>query len=219
MTNTRIPLAELREQIGAILGHASQERIASSLLSEGIPRGALVELTGPSRVEWCLAFLREHPKLKVCWIEEKFTLFPPAIKQRGCNLEHFLFVEAGAELFKPLRKAIRSQVFDVLIAPSAFADDRALKALQLLTEKANAALFLLGSKPRTAWQISVQLECLRTPVGVLPLARVLKYKTRDGGKGAAGEREVGAGTGSDGGAGVGAGAGGSTAETTQAGEA
>lgn len=187
MTERRIPLAELREQVGAIhkswSGHSTRERIASSLLSEGIPRGALIEVCGPSRVEWCLAFLREHPELKVCWIEEKFTLLPTALKQRGCNLEHFLFVEAGEELFKPLRKAIRSQVFDVLVAPSAFDDDRALKALQLLTEKANASLFLLGSKPRTAWQISVQLDCKRAPVGAVPEAQVLKYKTRGDGAG------------------------------------
>lgn len=176
MTDKRIQLAALREQIGAILSHSTPERLASSLLPEGIPRGSLVELTGHARVEWCLAFLREHPELKVCWIEERFTLLPTAIQQRGCNLEHFLFVEAGPELFKPLRKSIRSQVFDVLVAPSVFEDDRALKALQLLTEKANTALFLLAAKPATAWQISVQLECQHGENGVK--TKILKYKTR-----------------------------------------
>ncbi len=173
MTEKRIQLAELREQIGALLSHSTQEILSSSLLPAGIPRGALVELTGHTRVEWLLAFLREHQELRVCWLEEKFNLFPTALKQRGCNLENFLFVEAGETIFSPLRKAIRSQVFDIVVSPSLFDDVRALKTLQLLSEKANSTLFLLAQKPMHAWQISVQLECLNDLQ-----TRVLKFKTR-----------------------------------------
>jgi hypothetical protein len=171
MTQRRIPLAELKEQMEVILGRPTLERLPCSRLPSGIPRGSLIELTGFARVEWLLAFLKEHPELKVCWIEEKFNLLPTAFHQRGAGLDRFLFVEAGEQLFSVVRKALRSHVFEVLVCPSQFEEDRVLKALQLFAEKSNTAVFLLGTQPKTAWQISLQLEC-----AALDSVRILKQK-------------------------------------------
>jgi hypothetical protein len=152
-------LQALKQQMQAYLSPSSIETLACSRLSLGVPRGALIELSGPSRTEWLLQFLKEHPELQVCWLEKKFTLLPTAVEQQSGNLERFLFVETGDDLFTPVRKALRSHVFDVLVFPNDFVHERALKSLQLLTEKAHATCFLLAPQASTAWPISVQLRC------------------------------------------------------------
>jgi hypothetical protein len=185
----------LREKINALSGTHSRDVYPSSRLSLGVPQGALIELAGPQKLEWLCEFFKENSSLNVFWAEPTFTLLPTALQQRGVNLDHFLFAETGAcsngqadeALFKPIRKALRGQVFECIVAPSLFEEEKTLKALQLLSEKANATMFLLSpssshSSPRSApWPISVQLKISRGPSTENPFAiEILKYKTRGG---------------------------------------
>jgi hypothetical protein len=63
-----------------------------------------------------------------------------------------------AEPYSALRRAIQSQLFEVVISPSVFEEDRLLKGLQLLTEKSNCVLFLVAKQLKPAWPIAVQLD-------------------------------------------------------------
>ena len=108
--------ASLREKIGAIQGHSERGVHPCSTFEPGIPQGALVELIGHQKLEWLCSFFKENPTLNVFWAEPVFTLLPTALQQRGVNLERFLFAETGTEksdsLFKPVRQALRAQVFE-----------------------------------------------------------------------------------------------------------
>lgn len=136
----------------------SEERFVSSSLWCGIPKGAITEIIGTAKIEWILSFLRENPDIKVLWIEEKFLLNPPSIYQRGIDLNRFLFVECGPELYETVRKALQFQVFGCIILPSAFSDLRILKAVQLLSERSHSSVILLADKLQSSWPISVQFE-------------------------------------------------------------
>ncbi len=150
-------IQELKAKIGEFLGTNEREFFRSPGIPLGIPRGAIVEIAGDQKTEWLIQLLRENPALQAIWIEREQTVFPPALQQREVALERVTF-SALDELYLAVRRVIQSQVFEVVIAPSVFAELRVLKALQLLAEKANATLFLTAKNLQPAWPISMQLE-------------------------------------------------------------
>jgi|GEM_PF-1249681 len=187
-------LQQLREKIGALQGGVSRD-VFSLPDSLEIPRGALIELTGDRTLEWLCGFFREYRALNVFWAEPEFTVLPTALAQRGVNLDRFLFAETGSlssqsssqeRLFKALRLALRGQVFECLVAPHLFfanslEEEKTLKALQLLAEKANATVFFIPSfdEPRgsAAWPIAMRLKISRASDDGISVT-VLKDKTR-----------------------------------------
>jgi hypothetical protein len=181
--SSSVSLQLLREKLGALQGYQKRSCHAFSLFSLGVPQGALVELTGHQKLEWLCEFFKENSSLNVFWAEPHFTLLPTALQQRGVNLDRFLFAETGDELFKPVRKALRAQVFECLVVPSLFEEEKALKALQLMSEKANSTLFLLSSNTESEasipWPISVRLKISRGSSSENPFTvEVLKFKMR-----------------------------------------
>jgi hypothetical protein len=151
-------IRDLKILLGEKEALEKKEFFISSTLSIGIPRGSLVELTGHAKAEWLALFLKENKNLKVFWCEEKQSVFPTALSQRGVNLNGVVFGVLKEGLFSSLRKIIQSQVFEIVISPSSFTETKLLKALQLFSEKANTTLFLMAKKHQKAWPISLQLE-------------------------------------------------------------
>ncbi len=170
-------ILSLREKIGDLLGRRTKDRIQVSTLPDGIPKGTIVEVTGPARVEWVLHFLSENRDLGVAWVEEKFESLPTAFEQRGVNLEKLFFVEAGENTLRAVRTSLRGKAFPCIVAPNLFQkDEKKLKALRLLAEKANSVLILLSKKPHASWTIAFQLEALRREKDGSFRLRVLKDK-------------------------------------------
>jgi hypothetical protein len=150
-------LDSLRLKVSAIGGVHNKAILKFTHFPQGLVQGSLVELTGDAKLEWIVQFLKENINLKVFWIEEKFTLLPTAIEQRGVSLERFVFVESPEDIYKPLRQALKSKVFNCVITPRFTTEDRTLKALQLLAEEAEACVFLLAKQHVSSWPLSVQL--------------------------------------------------------------
>jgi hypothetical protein len=172
----RVSLTLLKEKIGAIEGDKGIEYFRVSSLTRGIPRGALIELTGDGKNEWIAHFLSEKKEVKVFWIEDKPTLLPTGLIQRGVSDQSLCIAQAADNLFKAVRIAMRSQVFACFVLPAVFTEERELKTLQLLTEKANASTFLIAKEKSSFWPISVQLE-IKTGHGNTAFdISVLKYK-------------------------------------------
>lgn len=168
-------IQELRELIGQLGGGGKREFLPAAGIPLGIPRGALVELAGAQKTEWLVAFLRANDSLLAAWIEREQTVLPPAIQQRGVELSRITFVTV-ADPFAALRRIIQAQLHEVIIAPSVFEEDRVLKGLQLLVEKANCVLFLVAKELRPAWPISVQLQVPKGDSRAGHEVRVVKHK-------------------------------------------
>lgn len=145
--------------IGAVDVTLPREAWPAPGLPDGVPKGAVVEILGPQKFEWLIQFLKEHPELKVFWAEKTQQVLPTALSQRGLDLRQISFGILGDDCFVSLRKIIQSQVYEIILAPNLFKDLKMFRAFQLLTEKANNTLFLVGQKtPCTAWPISLQLQ-------------------------------------------------------------
>lgn len=151
-------LNELKALVGA-MDFMVRDFIPAPSIDEGIPRGVIVELSGPARTEWFLQLLKLHPEFRTFWAECEQSVLPTAIHQRGVDLQKITFGIIGKNTTQALRRVLQSQLFQFVIAPNEFSELRTYKAFQLLTEKSNTTLFLLGKKePATAWPISLQLS-------------------------------------------------------------
>jgi hypothetical protein len=160
-TKSTLSLSEIKEQLKGTVTRSGELLGSSSLLSAGlggIPKGILCEITGSARTEWVLSFLAENDGLKIFWCEERLSILPTAIHQRGVNLKNILIAEAGTKLFQTTRKALRSKLFDCLVLPGAIHEVKMLKALQLFARESNACVLFLSNAPQAAWAIPLQLR-------------------------------------------------------------
>jgi len=128
----------------------------------GIPRGGLIEVTGPARTEWVVRFLRKNPTAQIAWVEDCLSVFPTAVQQQKLALHQVVFIEAKDELDWTVTTLLRSQVFTSIVMPGGGGPgEKRLRRYQLLAEKANCSVILLSSRPSSAWCINVQLEARR----------------------------------------------------------
>ena len=163
-------------------GRASVEHFAFESLGEGLPKGALVEIsgrTGGGKTEVVFRFLAQNPTLRVAWIEEDFTIYPCARPLNRVGLERVLFVDSppGQALWTA-HQILRSQVFGVLVLKASCVSEMELRRLQRAAGKSQVTVILLSQEPakRGTWPISVQLEVWRSPEHVESHLNVLKYK-------------------------------------------
>jgi hypothetical protein len=155
-------IEELRARLGALESFSSPlPSLSFSRLPQGLPRGALVEITGPGKTENVVRLLADNPSLKAAWLEERFSLLPSAFPQREANLEKIFFVEGGKESAWAARVILRAQLFPLLVYHAPYADERELRRFQLLAERSATTMILLGEKPllERAWPIRLSLVC------------------------------------------------------------
>lgn len=168
-------LHHLKLIAGAVDITVVRDSFSAPNLPSGVPKGTVVEITGPRKYEWYISFLKQHPELRCFWAERQPQVLPTSLHQRGVNLENITFGILGDDCFVSIRKIIQSQVYPVILTTTPFKELKMLRAFQLLTEKSNTILFLAGSKEVTpAWPISLQLHIARGANGFQ--INVLKQK-------------------------------------------
>jgi hypothetical protein len=170
-------ITEIRLKLGQFQSGTQEKDFAPCEgIPQGVPRGVLCDITGPARTEWILKFLINNKTLNTFWAEEQLTLFPTALQQRGIDLNKILMVETDKNLFKALRKALKSKLFDCIVLPGSIHDTKMLKALQLFARESNAFVFSLSKETKTAWSIPFQIEAEWAPNQRNLVVHVLKSK-------------------------------------------
>ncbi len=155
-------------------------------LEEGLPKGALVEISGPAgggKTEMVLRFLAENPQARVAWIEDEMTIYPGAFPQHRVSLERVLFVESSfKQAIWTSYQILRSHIFGVVVLKVESITEMELRRLQLLAEKYQTTVILVNDEALKGgvWPISVRLRVTRSSEfmdapGVL-MMDVLKYK-------------------------------------------
>lgn len=166
---------------------SARESFAFSSVEGGIPRGSLISVSGSAgsgKTEVILNFLAENPKLKVAWVEERFTIYPCAFLQARVNLDRVLFVNADHDAKKALwvvHQILKSQIFEVVILSTGSAaslDAVTLRRLQISAEKANATLIFLSdfSSLTGAWSIPLQIQVSRSLESQNPILHIIKSR-------------------------------------------
>jgi hypothetical protein len=111
-----------------------------------VPQGSIVEIVGSARFELTIKFICEQPDLNVAWVESQFTLFPPAVAQRGVDVTRWLLVEAGEKAQWAVEELLNSHFFSVIIAPDLRLPLAIWRRLQLDCERAGCSLFILSEQ-------------------------------------------------------------------------
>jgi hypothetical protein len=165
---------------------AQAETLRFEGLDNGLPKGALVEVSGAAgsgKTEVALRFLAQNPAQRVAWVEEEFSVYPSAFPQNRVGLERVLFVDSPAgQALWTVHQMLRSGVFGVIVlrvgAGRGGIDDMALRRLQLAAEKSQVTILLLNDQPskRGTWPIAVQLQAGRSIDRGAILLNVLKYR-------------------------------------------
>lgn len=153
-----LKFAELRAQVHA---HYQKETLSCSLVAQGIPRGAITEISGIGKTELAVRLIAEHPGLRVAWIEEQMSIFPFGLLQRGIGLDRVLFVDAGPDLAWSVLQVLKAQIFPVVVVYAEDLDLNTLRRVQLASETANAATIWLANAPKNLWPVSLQLQSYR----------------------------------------------------------
>jgi len=171
-------LTELKERIGHLHGKVEKrEFLSCKNVFGGVPRGVLCEVSGSARTAWLLDFLIENPTHSTFWAEEKLTILPTAIHQRGIRLPQILFAETGEDkLFQTIRKALRENIFSFLVLPGSIVETKLLKSLQLLAREKDRCVIFLSKSPKTAWAIPFQVRADWCPGGKSYEVEILKSK-------------------------------------------
>lgn len=112
-------LNELKALVGA-MDCLVRDFIPAPSIEEGIPRGVIVELSGPARTEWFLQLLKLHPEFRTFWAECEQSILPTAIHQRGVDLQKITFGIIGKNTTQALRRVLQSQLFSSLLHPMNF---------------------------------------------------------------------------------------------------
>jgi hypothetical protein len=152
-------LQELRARLGVFESHFQKEAFPYPPLPGGLPRGILTEITGRGKTEAVARLLAENAGLRCAWIEDRFSLLPSALAQRGVSLEKVFFVEAGLEAGWAAATVLRAQLFPLVVYRAPYGDVRELRRFQLLAGKGHSTMVLLGDQPAAhAWPIRLSLE-------------------------------------------------------------
>ena len=147
------------EQLKALLHKPTQrDYLPCPLVLNGIPRGAISEISGNGKTQFVANLLIENPELKVAWIEDQFSVNPFGLQQRKVKPHRIIYVEAGHQTEWAAIQALRAQVFHIVVLYAEFQNIRTLRRIQLASEKANAATLWLTPQPQVFWTSTVQLK-------------------------------------------------------------
>jgi len=165
------------EQLKALLHtHTQKEYLICPSVLNGIPRGAISEISGNGKTQFVANLLVEHQDLKVAWIEDKFSINPFGLQQNKIKPDKIVFVEAGEHIEWAALQALRSQIFPVVVLYGEFRNIKALRRIQMATEKANAVTLWLTPEPQSFWTSSMQIQVLRRARGSETEIRILRQK-------------------------------------------
>ena len=166
----------LKENLHSVLGQKTREYFICSLIKEGIPKSAIVELLGNAPITFIAKFLSEHTDVQVLWLRGQAYVFPPALAQFGSDLKRITFVHNETLQFENIRLAARSRTTPVIVAQGTFDEDH-LKKLKFLIEEAKSTLFLISNKVTQAYSITAQFQIdhLDNDEDTLQIT-ILKYK-------------------------------------------
>lgn len=155
---------KLRALPGVLATPPQRDYVACAPFPRGVRRGAITRVTadaGLGKTEVIARFLATQPEMETAWVEDRLSIYPRALAERGVALEHVVFVEAGEEVAWACAQALQSGAFGALICSGAPGLGEVwLRRIQLAAEKAGAFVLLLGdhASRRGSWAVAEELE-------------------------------------------------------------
>lgn len=146
-----------------------------ALLALETQAGTLSEISGVAGAGKTETVVQELARLlagaeegaRAAWVECGFSIYPPALEQRGIDLDQLVLIDAGPDPKRAVwaaQQAIQSQIFTaVVLAGVNHFESVPLRRLQLVAEKTRVTVLILSDFPTTegSWPLRLQAQVAR----------------------------------------------------------
>jgi hypothetical protein len=136
-------------------------------VAQSVAPGWMVQVYGVKRHRACIDFLKEHPTLRVVWLEQDQFAFPPGFAQ-SIALERLFFIHARRDWPHIVTYVLRSKVCHVLVCSETWQgvpfkwDPLTIRRFQVLAKRSQILVIWLTEQVTSSWcmrfQVSVPLE-------------------------------------------------------------
>ena len=168
---------------------SSPEPYPFSLLTGGLPKTGLVEISGQlgsGKTESVLIFLKENPSIKLSWIETHFTVYPASFFQYQVELSRILFIDLGSSLsrqsaFWSTAQILKSSLFQAIVLSQIIFTEIELRRIQLLSKQTGTLILFLQKTPirEKSWPLTLQIEASRSNRAPTPDLTILKSRNSE----------------------------------------
>lgn len=134
-----------------------------------LPRGALVEISGPYARREVAAMLAKNPDQAVIWIEENLEPFPAdlARMQSKMSFNRVLFVDGKEDSSWTASAVLKTGLFPLVIYAAGYANERELRRYLKQAKAANATFLVISERPTPSTLFSVQLLARKNGIELL----------------------------------------------------
>ena len=160
-------LHKLRQYIAAHESRSLKQKLHCPSLDLCLPKPGLAQVAGFGKTEVASQILKDHLTHRTAWIEDKFSLYPPALTQRSINQTKILFAEAGSHILWTTLQIVRSQVFSLVFMKCPTPSENELRKLQLACEQSDTCLIHLSREPDPLWPFALVLNSSTTGLKIL----------------------------------------------------
>lgn len=122
-----------------------------------LPRGALVEISGPSARRAVAALLAQNPDQAVVWIERSLAPLPPELERIRLNFERVLFVHGDQDSSWAASAVLTTGLFPLVVFGAGYSNERELRRYLRQAKATNATFLVISERPTPSTLFSVQL--------------------------------------------------------------
>lgn len=155
-------LESIKEMIRQIEVKRKPDALFSPGLYESVPRGELIEVSGPGRREWIARFLISNPDLETAWMEDAMEVLPTALRLRNVDLDRISFAENDEDLDELTLQILKSGFFQVLVVPQRWVawlkEKKKFRQFLALAKRQNIVLFLLSEYPENGFPMTMRIH-------------------------------------------------------------
>ncbi|MGZ3693379.1 MAG: hypothetical protein ACXWQO_04255 [Bdellovibrionota bacterium] len=139
---------------------AQRETIVRNVEPEAfidLPRGGLVEISGPNARREVAALLAANPEQAVVWIERTLEPFPADLERMRLNFERVLFVHGDSDSSWAASAVLRTGLFPLVVFSAGYSNERELRRYLRQAKQTNATFLVISERPTPSTLFSVQL--------------------------------------------------------------
>jgi hypothetical protein len=122
-----------------------------------LPRGSLVEISGPNARKAVAELLYGNPDQAVVWIERNLDPLPPDLEHIRLNFDRVLFVHGDTDSSWAASAILRTGLFPLVVFGAGYKNERELRRYLRQAKSTNAIFLVISERPTPSTLFSVQL--------------------------------------------------------------
>lgn len=123
-----------------------------------LPKGALVEISGPGARAKAASFLAQLGDLPAAWIEWRLDPFPPELQRTRMNYDRVLFIHGEEDSSWAASALLRSGEFPIVVYNAPISNERELRRYLRLARDSGTTFVVLNEKASSSTLFHLQIR-------------------------------------------------------------